>query len=98
MAIVFTVSSHKVLAGGKSGGSGGSKPAGPTTSDTSPKLFKQAVLGTHYKDTTISMRKTGAGKVSHSDVNVQKTNDKASPALDGVKGEAKEDHHKDVIH
>ena len=55
-------------------------------------------MGTHYKDTTISMRKTGAGKVSHSDVNVQKTNDKASPALDGVKGEAKEDHHKDVIH
>ena len=104
IAIVLATSSQATLAGGKSGGSGDSHPAGASTSadkTSSPKLFKNAVAGKHFNEATISTRKSGSGKVSHSDMNMQKTNDKASPNglkdNTSIKGESMDDVHKDPI-
>ena len=81
LTILLATSSYPALAGGKSGGSGGSKPAGQATSadKASVKLYQNAVKGKHIDKVTLESRKTGSGKVKHSDMNIQKTNDKASP-------------------
>jgi len=97
MATLLATASYAALAGGKSGGSGDSHPVGAATSAS-----KNAVKGAHIKEGTIRTRKAGSGKVSHSDMNMQKTGDKASPqddkTLGNIKGESKDDVHKDEIH
>ena len=66
--VVFAASSQSALAG-KS-----------TTGKSSTSLYKSTVTGTHYKDATITARTTKSkGKVSHSDITIKKTMDKASP-------------------
>jgi type VI protein secretion system component Hcp len=65
--VVFAASSQSAL-------------AGKSTGKSSTNLYKSTVTGTHYKDATISARTTKSkGKVSHSDITIKKTTDKASP-------------------
>ena len=67
VAVVFAASAQSAL-------------AGKSTGKSSTNLYKSTVTGTHYKDAKITARTTKTkGRVSHSDITIKTTMDKASP-------------------